>query len=87
MIQLVAQPGGFTKTSTRESIMEKLTMKVSGMSCEHCVGAVTGALKKLDGVEVENVVVGSATVSYDPAAASPAAINKAIEGVGFEVVA
>jgi len=67
--------------------MEKLTMKVSGMSCGHCVGAVTGALKKVDGVDVENVAVGSATVSYDPSATSPAIINKAIEDVGFEVVA
>lgn len=66
--------------------MEKLTMKVSGMSCGHCVGAVTGALKKIDGVDVENVSVGSATVSFDPGATSPALINKAIEDVGFEVV-
>ncbi len=44
--------------------MEKLAMKVSGMSCGHCVGAVTGALKQLDGVDVENVAVGSATVNY-----------------------
>ncbi len=67
--------------------MEKLTMKVSGMSCGHCVGAVTGALKKLDGVDVENVTVGSATVNYDPAVASPAAMSKAIADVGFEVAA
>lgn len=67
--------------------MEKLTMTVSGMSCGHCVGAVTGALKKLDGVDVENVAVGSATVNYDSAVTSPAEINRAIEDAGFEVVA
>jgi len=67
--------------------MEKLAMKVSGMSCGHCVGAVTGALKKLDGVDVENVAVGSATVNYDSEVTSPAEINRAIEGAGFEVVA
>lgn len=67
--------------------MEKLTMKVSGMSCGHCVGAVTGALKKLNGVDVESVEVGSATVNYDPSATSPAVISKAIEDVGFEVAA
>jgi len=67
--------------------MEKLAMKVSGMSCGHCVGAVTGALKKLDGVDVENVAVGSATVNYDSAVTSPAEINRAIENAGFEVVA
>ncbi len=67
--------------------MEKLAMKVSGMSCGHCVGAVTGALKKLDGVDVENVAVGSATVNYDSAVTTRAEINRAIEDAGFEVVA
>ncbi len=62
-------------------------MKVSGMSCGHCVGAVTGALKKLDGVDVENVAVGSATVNFDSAVTSTAEISKAIKDVGFEVVA
>ena len=57
------------------------------MSCGHCVGAVTGALKKLDGVDVENVAVGSATVNYDSAVTSSAEINRAIENAGFEVVA
>ena len=71
----------------RKSIMEKLTARVSGMSCGHCAGAVTRALTSVGGVDIEKVEVGSAKVSYDPAVTSPAAINKAIEDAGFEVIA
>ena len=64
--------------------MERLGMKIQGMSCGHCVGAVTGALKKVDGVTVDEVKIGSATVSYDPARTSPAAIAQAIEDAGYQ---
>lgn len=64
--------------------MEKLGMKIQGMSCDHCIGAVTGALKKVDGVTVDEVKIGSATMSYDPARTSPVAIAQAIEDAGYE---
>ena len=65
--------------------MEKFGLKIGGMSCGHCVGAVAGALKKVDGVTVEEVKIGSATMSYDPARTSPAAIARAIEDAGYQV--
>jgi copper chaperone len=64
--------------------MERLTMNVQGMTCGHCVHAVTKALKDLDGVTVEKVAVGSATVSYDPAATSVEQITRAVEDAGYE---
>ena len=64
----------------------KLTMQISGMSCGHCVGAVTRALKGVDGVNVERVTVGNATVSYDPATTSPTTITQAIEDEGYGVL-
>jgi copper chaperone CopZ len=36
--------------------MTSATYKVTGMTCEHCVHAVTGELKNLDGVR--DVIVG-----------------------------
>lgn len=45
--------------------MEMLTMNISGMTCGHCVGQVTKALESLDGVEVEQVKVGSAAVACE----------------------
>lgn len=64
--------------------MERVTMKISGMSCGHCVAAVTGALKELDGVDVESVKIGAATVSYDPATTSPSAIAAAVGETGYD---
>ena len=66
--------------------MDRMTMKIDGMSCGHCVSQVTKALKGLEGVEVEQVRVGTATVSYDPSAASEAAIARAVEDQGYAVL-
>ncbi len=35
--------------------MNTATYKVTGMSCEHCVGAVTSELSRLDGVSTVTV--------------------------------
>ena len=66
--------------------MTTMTMEIGGMTCGHCVHSVTKALKGLDGVQVEKVAVGSAAVSYDPAAVSPGQITQAIEDEGYRVV-
>lgn len=65
--------------------MEHTTLNITGMSCGHCVGAVTTALTALDGVTVERVTVGSATVAYDPARTSPDQLAAAVEDAGYEV--
>ena len=67
--------------------MSTLTMEISGMTCGHCVGAVTRALKELDGVTVEQVTVGKARVDYDTATTTPDRIARAIEDEGYRVVA
>lgn len=64
--------------------MERLGMTINGMSCGHCVSAVTGALSKVAGVTLDEVKIGSATMSYDPSRTSPAAIAKAIEDAGYQ---
>ena len=61
------------------------TYQVTGMTCEHCVHAVTAELERLDGVRgvtVELVVGGrsAVTVASDgpmPAAAVAAALDEA----------
>lgn len=63
--------------------MTRTTLKIDGMSCGHCVMSVTKALKGLDGVTVENVAVGTATVEYDPAIASPEKIADAVTEAGY----
>ena len=67
--------------------MERLTMKIDGMTCGNCVAHVTKALKTLEGVTLEQVSIGSATVSYDPATTSPEQIASAVEEEGYGVAA
>lgn len=61
------------------------TLKVAGMSCGHCVGAVRRALEAVPGVKVEAVEIGSARVTYDPATTPREALVGAIEDAGYEV--
>lgn len=64
--------------------MERATIEIGGMSCGHCVGAVSRALQGLEGVRVEEVKIGSATVEYDPGAITPEGIEQAIREEGYE---
>ena len=63
--------------------MEQATIGIEGMSCGHCVASVKSALGRLDGVEVQEVKVGSATVAYDPQAVTPDRITQAIADEGY----
>ena len=63
--------------------MERVTVDITGMTCDHCVRAVDGALRRVDGVTVEAVTVGQAVVSYEPAAVSRDRITQAIESEGY----
>jgi copper chaperone len=67
--------------------MDRIKLKIDGMTCGHCVSAVDKALKGIDGVTVENVAVGSATVSYDPTAVSEDRIAEVVADEGYSVVA
>ena len=63
------------------------TVKINGMRCGHCVGAVTKALGEISGISNVSVNLEKGEASYDEA--SPVAIEKikeAISGIGFEVV-
>jgi copper chaperone len=66
------------------------TLKVTGMSCEHCVNAVSGELGRLDGVsavEVGLVPGGVSLVTVTSAAPlAPATVAAALdEAGGYEV--
>lgn len=69
--------------------MEKVILKVEGMSCEHCVKAVksaVGALPGVDGVSVD-LKAKTVTVEYDPAQCKPESIKTEIEDQGYDVIA
>ena len=66
--------------------MDTVTIGINGMSCGHCVAAVRKALESVPGVKVEAVQIGSATVAFDPAVTTRAAVDAAIDAAGYEVV-
>lgn len=65
--------------------MEQLEIRIDGMSCGHCVSRVQKALTRVEGVHVDQVEIGSARVSYEPARVSPQRIREAVEDAGFDV--
>ncbi len=65
--------------------MRQIVMIIAGMSCGECVSAVRKALGAVPGTCLDEVSVGSATVSYDASIASPAAIAEAIGYAGYHV--
>jgi copper chaperone len=64
--------------------MQTLTIEIDGMSCGHCAAAVRRALDGMEGVEVQEVSVGAATVSYDAAVTSRERIEDAIRAEGYQ---
>jgi copper chaperone len=66
--------------------MEKKVLKVTGMSCEHCVKAVKNALGELDGLSDVSVDLKSGAVSFmfDPAKTPLEKIREAITEAGYE---
>ena len=65
--------------------MERVSLEIEGMTCGHCVAQVSTALQGIDGVEVEQVGIGNATVRFDERATSERAIAQAIEDEGYTV--
>ncbi len=66
--------------------MERLKLDIGGMSCEHCVNAVTKALSEVPGVTVEKVEIGSAEVVYEPSQVTEQSILDAVNDEGYEAV-
>ena len=63
---------------------ETVNLKINGMHCDACVRRVRTALSRIPGVEVQDVAVGSARVTTDPATVNPEDVVKAVEDIGYE---
>ncbi len=63
--------------------MYRITIPIRGMSCGGCICNVHQALRRLPGVSVETVTVGSATLEYDPIVTDRETIFTTIEHVGY----
>ena len=63
--------------------MRQITLNIDGMSCGHCLNAVSQALGRLPGVEVESVRMGRAELRYDDSVTTPEAITTAVTEAGY----
>ncbi|MFD2215981.1 copper chaperone CopZ [Metabacillus endolithicus] len=68
--------------------METVTLKVEGMSCQHCVNAVEGSLGKLEGVSTVKVELdkGTVNIDFDPEKVTKDKMKDAIEDQGYDVL-
>ena len=68
--------------------MEKTKLKISGMSCQHCVKTVTDALTELPGVRRAKVNLrkAEAVVHFDTSRVTTTDLTEAITAVGFTVL-
>lgn len=69
--------------------METIIFHVEGMSCNHCVNSIQGALKELDGVCHSKVSLDDKTVEviYENAKFEVDALKEAIIETGYQVIA
>lgn len=65
--------------------MKTETIRIEGMTCNHCVMSVRRQLAGIEHLEVEDVQIGSAVVSYDDATVDPSDIDTAVAAAGFKV--
>ena len=70
-----------------ESGVEKLQVKIGGMSCSFCVSTIEKGVSRIDGVLDVNVNLTheETLVAYDPAKARPAEIKQTISDLGYTV--
>jgi copper chaperone len=66
--------------------MATAQLKIGGMTCGGCVRSVTRKLAMVEGVRSADVNLeeGKATVEYDEARATPAAMIAAVQQIGYQ---
>ncbi len=66
--------------------MKTTRLKVSGMTCEHCVRAVEGALRNQPGVRNATVHLenGAAEVEFEESSVAPEQLIAAVREEGYE---
>ncbi|WP_313236358.1 copper chaperone CopZ [Sporosarcina ureae] len=69
--------------------MTTTTLNVKGMTCNHCVQAVEGALTELSGVEraLVDLKANSVAVEFDESVVTVGQMTDAIEDQGYDVEA
>jgi copper chaperone len=64
--------------------MRYISITIAGMSCGHCLNAVTKALGQVPGIEVKSVRMGRAELGV-PDDAATARVEAALTAAGYHV--
>ena len=67
--------------------MTHATLDIEGMSCGHCLNAVSRALAALPGVEIESIRIGRADVRFDETVTGLAQLEAAVNDAGYRAAA
>jgi copper chaperone len=65
--------------------MSEVTMKIEGMTCQHCVMRVKKAVEQVPGVSQSEVAIGTARITYDESRAKEQDLEQAVEKAGHKV--
>src|SRR5258708_10593263 len=78
-----SQPGTFARSRG----VEKLQLRVGGMSCSFCVASMTKALERTEGVGRASMKLAheEALIEYEPAKVSPGQLKALILDLGYTV--
>jgi len=60
------------------------SLKIKGMSCQHCVGSVQDALEKISGLSQVTVNLDAGEAHFESSGVDRAVIRNAIKGIGFD---
>lgn len=66
--------------------MQHVTLNVEGMSCNHCLNAVEGAVKNAGAAGKVDLPTKQVTIDFDENKVSLETIKKAIVDQGYDVV-
>ena len=81
----MSAPSATTGVGSEGTGLMRIELPVSGLTCEHCVHAVEGALRGVPGVRAAtvNLAQGRAFVEYDPTKTTVTALHEAIKQAGY----
>lgn len=65
--------------------MAETTLKIGGMSCQHCVMTVKKSLDALEGVSSSEVSIGTASVIYDDTVTDRDTVLNAVRKSGYKI--
>ncbi|MCI3921623.1 cation transporter [Paenibacillus sp. TRM 82003] len=66
--------------------MTTVTLKVQGMSCNHCVNSIETTLREAGASGKVDLGAGTVTIQYEESKTPIAALKEAIEEQGYDIV-